>query len=473
VENGTVVFVPENVLHMGESEIFTPAPVADENVFESNRNNFLSESERTEADSLKLTVSVMTYVWLFGILCMSGYSIISIMRLKKRLVGAVKLEDNIWIADHIYTSFVMGIFCPQIYLQSGLSQREQEFVIRHEKIHIKRCDYLVKLCFWLVLTVHWFNPLVWLSYVLCIKDMEMSCDESVMKNMEEDVRADYSQSLLSLATGRKLFAGTPLFFGEGDIKSRIKNVLNYKKPTMWVIMAGVIISVILCACFMGNPANDTLSDKQKRQITECVKDMVPDVNEKTILIKTSEQNYWNYPSYPVYVRTMGPGSIGCEYGYCARGEQSESEILKNLEKMDGFHFNNNYNEDVALFYSDEPQEIKFYHALAGNEEYEEYAFAGGDYDYLYGAEGEKYVIRVPETYGVHYFFAVISWADGREDFMYFSMEYKYNPPSEADYNLVTIAEKEPGITEIKYQQLNFLSQTMESFPETKKVMFMW
>lgn len=534
VENGTVVYVPEDIVHMGEPEVSVPVPVVGADISETINETLPRGSEQAGADPWELPVTVMTYVWLSGILCMAGYSAVSVVKLKKKLVGAVKLKDNIWIADHVYTSFVMGIFLPRIYLQSGLSPREQEFVILHERIHIKRCDHLVKIFFWLVLMLHWFNPLAWLSYVLCMKDMEMSCDESVMKNMKDDVRADYSQTLLSLAAGNKAFAGTPLFFGEGDIKSRIKNVLNYKKPEVWVIAAGIIMSVVLCLWFMGNPADDNsdpgltdtqtkegypelnlsgeddewiehteeilreeleslefiseanvtitpgnsrnmvnisvvpaeddaLSDEQKNNIIEYVKDIVPNVNERTILIKASSQNVWNYPNYPVYVRTMGTGSIGCEYGYCVSGEREETKILTDLEKMSGFHFNNNYSEDVALFYSEEPREIKLYHVLEGKTEYEEYPFAGEGYDYPYGAEGVKYVIRVPEAYGMHYFFAVISWEDGREDFMYFSMEYKYNPPSDAEYNSVTITKKASGMTEIKYPQLNFPSRNMESF----------
>ncbi|MDD6572761.1 MAG: M56 family metallopeptidase [Thermoflexaceae bacterium] len=505
VESKTVVYIPEDIVHMEEPEVSLPVPVVGVTLSESINKALPKGSEQTGADPLELTVSVMTYVWIVGVLVMAGYSIVSVIKMKKRLVGAVKLKDNIWIADHVHTSFVMGIFRPRIYLWSGLSQKEQEFVIMHEKIHIKRCDHLVKIFFWLVLTLHWFNPLVWLSYILCMQDMEMSCDESVMRNMKEDVRADYSESLLSLATGKKIFAGSLLFFGEGDIKSRIKNVLNYKKPTVWVIAAGIVIVAVLGICFMGNPAvdsdnlensiskeereeewkkyleqkvaedlkeyefisdakvtitegngknivnvrvvlekEDTLNEEQRTELINYVKMAVPDVNEKTILINVAEVNDWVYPQYPVYVRTIGNASIGCEYGYCAKEDRNDADILEDLSRMNGFYFSNNYSEDVALFYSEEPQEIKLYHAMEGNGNYEEYAFAGEDYEYPYGAEKEKYVIRVPEEYGMHYFVAVISWEDGSEDLLYFSMENKYNPPSDADYNQIQITENETG-----------------------------
>lgn len=438
VGDGTVVYM-EDMIDTGESQDSVSVQIAEVDIGEAINSTLSRENEQSGNESLQLLVTIVTYVWLLGILGMAGYSVISVMKLKKKLVGAVKFKENIWIADHIYTSFVMGIFRPRIYVQSGLPQGEQEFVILHERIHIKRCDHLVKLFFWAALTVHWFNPLVWLSYILCMKDMEMSCDESVMKRMKDDIRADYSQSLLSLAAGRKIVTGMLLFFGGGDIKYRIKNVLNYKKPKVWVIITGIIIVVFLCISFMGNPAErSTLSDEQN------------------IYEGSTKSN-------SVYVRTMGPGSIGCEYGYCVNGEYDETEILTNLEKMNGFRFSNNYSEDVALFCSEEPQEIKLYHALAGNEGYEEYAFAGEEYEYPFGAERTKYVIRVPQNYGMHYFFAVISWEDGREDIMYFSMEYQYNPPSDTEYNSVTITKSASGTTEVKYPQLNFPSQTMKSF----------
>lgn len=439
VENKTVVYVPEDIVHMEEPEVSVPVPVVGETHSESINKTLPKGSEQTGADPLEIMVSVMTYAWIFGVLVMAGYSIVSVIKMKKRLVGAVKLKDNIWIADHVHTLFVMGIFRPRIYLWSGLSQKEQEFVIMHEKIHIKRCDHLVKIFFWLVLTLHWFNPLVWLSYILCMQDMEMSCDESVMRNMKEDVRADYSESLLSLATGKKIFAGSLLFFGEGNIKSRIKNVLNYKKPTVWVIAAGIVIVAVLGICFMGNPAVD--SDNLENSIS---KEEREEEWKKYLEQKVAEVNDWVYPQYPVYVRTIGNASIGCEYGYCAKEDRNDADILEDLSRMNGFYFSNNYSEDVALFYSEEPQEIKLYHVMEGNENYEEYAFAGEDYEYPYGAEREKYVIQVPEEYGMHYFFAVISWEDGSEDLLYFSMEYKYNPPSDADYNQIQITENETG-----------------------------
>lgn len=192
-------------------------------------------------------------IWLFGVAVMLGYSVISYFPLRRRLVGAVCLRDNIYLADGISSPFVMGLVRPKIYLPSTLSEKEQKYILLHEQHHIRRCDHVVKLLSFAALCVHWFNPLVWLAFVLSGKDMEMSCDEAVIKKLGGEIRADYSASLLSLATGRRIFSGTPLAFGEGDPGGRIRNVLNYKKPAFWVIIAAVVACVAVALCLVTNP----------------------------------------------------------------------------------------------------------------------------------------------------------------------------------------------------------------------------
>lgn len=264
VENGMVVYVPTDIINLGK-----PAAAMEETSNAADAAVAYGTPEHLTAEAaMETAVIIMVYVWIAGILGVGGCSIISFIRLKKRLVGAVKCEENVWMSDYVKASFVMGIFHPAIYLWSGLTEKEREFVIVHEQTHIERCDHLVKLLFYLALILHWFNPLVWLSYFLCMKDMEMSCDESVMKKMGREIRADYSESLLSLATGRKIFAGTPLFFGEGDTKSRIKNVLNYKRPSAWAITAGVIVVAVLCIGFIGNPSEDAGDSENSVKIVE-------------------------------------------------------------------------------------------------------------------------------------------------------------------------------------------------------------
>ena len=191
----------------------------------------------------EILLSVPGMLWLAGMAALVVYSMVAYFRLRRRLVGAVPLEGNIRLADHIASPFVMGLFRPKIYLPSGLAESEREYILLHEQTHIRRLDHMVKILAFIALCIHWFNPLVWLGFFLSGQDMEMSCDEAVVKKLGEGIRADYSASLLNLSTGRAVIAATPLAFGEGDTKGRIKNLAKWKKPAVWI----TVVAVILCA----------------------------------------------------------------------------------------------------------------------------------------------------------------------------------------------------------------------------------
>ena len=202
--------------------------------------------------------AVLPLVWLAGVGGMALYGVGSLLLLRRRLVGTVRLEGNLWLADHTRSPFVLGVLRPRIYLPSSLEEGEREYIILHERYHIRRLDHIIKLLAFGALCLHWFNPLVWLAFVLAGNDMEMSCDEAVLKRLGGDVRADYSASLLSLATGRTIIAGTPLAFGEGDAKGRIKNLLRWKRPTLWVaVCTGLICGLVIAACAANPPADDS------------------------------------------------------------------------------------------------------------------------------------------------------------------------------------------------------------------------
>ncbi len=196
---------------------------------------------------------VFTGLWLAGAAILLGYSLVLLVRLHRQLKGAVREKGNIYRSKYLATPFVMGVLHPKIYLPEALTDAEKEYILLHEQIHIERHDYIVKLLSFLVLCVHWFNPLVWIAFFLSAKDMEMSCDEAVIRKLGNDVKKDYSISLLSLSTGRRIVGGTPLAFGEGDIKGRIRNVLHYKKPALWVSIAALAGVGVLCLGLIANP----------------------------------------------------------------------------------------------------------------------------------------------------------------------------------------------------------------------------
>ncbi|MFI3201903.1 MAG: M56 family metallopeptidase, partial [Eubacteriales bacterium] len=211
-----------------------------------------------------VTISVDTVIpiefilgmfWVIGIVVMFVYSIASLIKLRRKLIGATPFEKNIYIADHIDAPFVMGFIKPKIYLPSNLTDAERDFIITHEQTHIGRLDHITRILSFMALAVHWFNPLVWIAFVLSGKDMEISCDESVMKKMNTDIRADYCEALLKFATGRKLIHATPLAFGEGDTKGRVKNVMKYKRPVVWVSAICLILVSVIAVSLMSNSSN--------------------------------------------------------------------------------------------------------------------------------------------------------------------------------------------------------------------------
>lgn len=199
--------------------------------------------------------TVPAAIWLAGFAVLMGYSLFSLLRLRRRLIGSVSLEGekDVRLADHIPSPFVLGLFRPAIYLPSGLPEGERDYILLHERTHIRRLDHVTRSLAWLAAAVHWFNPLVWLAFHLAGRDMEMSCDEAVLRKMGREIRADYSTSLLRLSQGGKLPAG-PLAFGGNGFQGRIKNVLNYKKPAFWVAALALIGVLCLGVSLATNPS---------------------------------------------------------------------------------------------------------------------------------------------------------------------------------------------------------------------------
>lgn len=223
-------------------------------------NPVISESFAPEigisANPLQILIPIMSVVWLVGIVALSIYTLISFLRLKSKIGTAVLLRDNIFQSENVASPFVLGIIKPKIYLPFNISEQDKELVIAHENAHIRRKDHFWKPLGFLILTLHWFNPLVWLGYVLLCRDIELACDEKVVKDLSNEQRADYSQALLTCSINRRMIAACPLAFGEVSVKDRVKSVLSYKKPAFWIIVVAVVASVAVAVCFLTNPKKD-------------------------------------------------------------------------------------------------------------------------------------------------------------------------------------------------------------------------
>lgn len=240
--------LPANVNPISQDILYMQTPKMDTGIGIINHsvNAILpAATPQTSADPLQILIVIFSHIWLLGVAAMLVYSLVTLFRLKKELMNATLYRDNIFISSRIDTAFVMGIFCPKIYLPSNLNATERSYILLHEQTHIKRLDHIFKLIGFLALCLHWFNPFVWAAFFLSGKDMEMSCDEAVIKRLGDDVKKDYSASLLTLATGKRIVSGTPLAFGEGDTKGRIKNVLNYRKPGFWAVLISVLAVVFV------------------------------------------------------------------------------------------------------------------------------------------------------------------------------------------------------------------------------------
>ena len=254
-ETGRIEYVSLNEPTTERPAITVDIPASALNQTTDNRVE-PSIDEVVAADSIDFPVTIVSIVWICGVAAMLVFHLLQLIRLRRKLIGSIPLKDNIYLADYIPTPFVMGLIHPKIYLPSAMPETEQSYIIQHEKHHIRRCDHIIKLLAFVAVCMHWFNPLVWLAFALSSKDMEMSCDEAVMKQTGRDIRADYSSSLLQFSTGKRVILGTPLAFGEGDTKERIENIMRYKRLTMIIVVLAVIVCVGLTACLSSNPQSD-------------------------------------------------------------------------------------------------------------------------------------------------------------------------------------------------------------------------
>lgn len=230
----------------------TNLPVLDQPV-----NNYLSdhvyEGVTVSAGQLNQLVHWLAICWLVGSVLLLGASLVSLIQLKRRLRHAVLLEPGVFEISGLETAFVLGLFRPAIYLPAGLTLEERQYILLHERTHIRHGDPIIRLVSFLALCLHWFNPLVWLAFFLSGRDMEMACDEAVIRQLGNEVKKGYSASLLSLASGRRWIGGVPLAFGEGDTGSRIRHVLSYRRPAFWVLLVGLAGVVAAVGLLAANP----------------------------------------------------------------------------------------------------------------------------------------------------------------------------------------------------------------------------
>ena len=207
----------------------------------------------TSANPLQIWIPIFSIFWIAGIAALLLYTVVSYWRLQRKVSEAVILRDNIFQSENVASPFVLGVFRPRIYLPYNMDGQDLGHVVAHEQAHIRRRDHWWKPLGFLLLTFHWFNPLMWLAYVLLCRDIELACDEKVIKELGNEQRADYTQALVVCSVNRRMIAACPLAFGEVGVKERVKSVMNYKKPAFWVVVLAVIACIVVAVCFLTDP----------------------------------------------------------------------------------------------------------------------------------------------------------------------------------------------------------------------------
>ena len=206
------------------------------------------------ANPLQIWIPILAVVWIIGMAAMGEYTLFTWLRLRRNVATAIRVNENVYLSDSIPSPFVLGVFRPKIYLPYGMTEQDMYHVIAHERTHIRRRDHWWKPLGFGLLTVHWFNPVLWIAYILLCRDIELACDEKVIKELGMEQRADYSQALLNCSISHRSIAACPIAFGEVGVKERVRNVLRYKKPAFWVIVIALVLCIIVAVCFLTDPA---------------------------------------------------------------------------------------------------------------------------------------------------------------------------------------------------------------------------
>ena len=247
--------LPPEELTAPAPQVHTGIPSLNSAINPSFAQAFQPESA-AGVNPLQVVVTAASVLWVIGMVAMAVYSLVSYLRLRRRVRVSMPVGEGVYLCDAIASPFILGIIKPKIYLPSDLPQEKWEDILSHERAHLARRDHWWKPLGFALLTVFWFHPLLWVGYILLCRDVELACDEKVIKTLTPEEKQAYSQTLLECSMPRKWITACPLAFGETSVKTRIKAVLHYKKPTLWIIIATLALCAVLAVCFLTEPQNE-------------------------------------------------------------------------------------------------------------------------------------------------------------------------------------------------------------------------
>ena len=326
-------------------------------------NPIISQSNTPMAGAsvnlLQITIGIYEYIWIFGMIALALYTAISYWRLRRKVDTAVRYKDNIFQSENVSFPFVLGIIKPRIYLPFKMNGQYLEYVVAHEQAHICRKDHWWKPLGFLLLMIHWFNPLMWLAYVLLCRDIELACDEKVIKELGNEQRGDYTQALVACSVNRRMIAACPLAFGEVSVKERVKSVMNYKKPAFWVIIISVIVCVGVAVCFLPNPKQDSYTLRIVVPAGSQEKFVYTDEEVSTI---RNSIKIWSGDGLGDTEVILSPVNKTTETRYTAtyltHGMPVEFDAEKDTWFKIGVNMQNSTNEDIIVYVEVENVEVR-------------------------------------------------------------------------------------------------------------------
>ena len=326
-------------------------------------NPIISQSNTPMAGAsvnlLQITIGIYEYIWIFGMIALALYTAISYWRLCRKVDTAVRYKDNIFQSENVSSPFVFGIIKPRIYLPFKMNGQDLEHVVAHEHAHIRRKDHWWKPFGFLLLTIHWFNPLMWMAYVLLCRDIELACDEKVIKELGNEQRGDYTQALVACSINRRMIAACPLAFGEVSVKERVKSVMNYKKPAFWVIIISVIVCVGVAVCFLTNPKQDSYTLRIVVPAGSQEKFVYTDEEVSTI---RNSIKIWSGDGLGDTEVILSPVNKTTETRYTAtyltHGMPVEFDAEKDTWFKIGVNMQNSTNEDIIVYVEVENVEVR-------------------------------------------------------------------------------------------------------------------
>ena len=340
---------PEKVISGPSFDIQTGISPVDNRINDYLGDRYF-EGVTVSANNGNNIMTILTIVWTIGILLLVAYTIISYRRLHREIDTAVHYRDNIFQSENVSSPFVLGIINPRIYLPFSMNEQNLEHVVAHEQAHIRRKDHWWKPLGFLLLTIYWFNPLMWLAYVLLCRDIELACDEKVIKGLGNEQRADYTQALVACSVNRRMIAACPLAFGEVGVKERVKSVMNYKKPAFWVVILAVIACVIVAVCFLTNPKQDRYTLRIVVPAGSQEKFVYTDEEVSTV---RNSIKIWSGDGLGDTEVLLSPVSKTTETGYTATyltpGMPVEFDAEKDTWFKIGVNMQNSTNEDIIVY----------------------------------------------------------------------------------------------------------------------------